>query len=160
MDNIKLGVIRIRETENVGNSNMDMLGYNMSSVYCIVIAVLFAFFVSYLFNKLLDVDSIANCYSKAKKVEDLDTCSAMKTAFDEKKFSFMVIIGILSILVGTYMASADPKYGVAGWGISSGGMLLVVYYILINWWRLDTNFKLLILGTSLAGIIYGSIRFM
>lgn len=160
MDNIRLGVIRIRDTEKMSNSNVDMMGYNMSSVYCVVIAVLYAFFVSYLFNKLLGENLVnRNCYVNLKP-EEITECNNKVTAFDEKKFSFMVIIGVLSVLVGTYMATSNPKYGIAGWGISSGGLLLVVYYILINWWRLDTNLKLLILGSSLAGIIYGSTRFM
>lgn len=156
---VRFGVVSVSNIEK-SNNEINFMGYNLSFSFCLAIAFLYAFFVSYLFNKILG-EQFANksCYMLDKK-EDIAACDAQVLAFNEKKFSFMIIIGVLSILVGTYAASSNPRYGVAGWGVSTGGLLLVIYYVIMNWWRLDTNLKLVILGSSLAGIIYGSTRFM
>jgi hypothetical protein len=83
-------------------------------------------------------------------------CEQLRKELNNKKFIGIVSIGVSSILLGTYMTMMTGEYATAGIGIGFGGALGVLWQTFANWNDLSQDSKLVITGSALAVLIYGS----
>jgi hypothetical protein len=87
----------------------------------------------------------------------LKLCEKAEAVYDEKKFTYMIVLGILSIFGGALIARTGVAYSASGCGISFGGMMLVLYFTIKNWNTLSKNLQITILGLALFALMYGSV---
>jgi len=149
-------------TQTQQNTYYSDYHFDSASYYIyMTIAFVYVFFMSLLVDRLLDYDRIDKMCSFTGLVGSdyatrLVACNQAKKDYEVKKFTYMIMIGVLSIFGGTVLASTDKKYATGGWGISTGGIMLVIYYTIVNWSLLDKNVQIGVLGTTLIALFYGS----
>lgn len=98
--------------------------------------------------------------AEEKKVEDKrqKECDSLRNEYQDKKFAHMIILGVVSMLVGAYAVTLDESYVTAGAGVALGGAFAVIYNSALNWYRIGTDLKILILGAALVTMVCGSIK--
>lgn len=146
-----------QESQQLQQSNVD-IKYDTSSKnksfeigVSIVIAIIFAFFMSLLIDKIINYDEYCDYSDKSKACVE-------ESVYNQQKFSYMIGIGILGIFGGAALSRIDKQYEMGGMGISIGGFLVTIYYTTKNWYHLDKNVQIIVLGGALLALIYGSIR--
>jgi hypothetical protein len=128
---------------------------NTTSFYIyIVTAFVYAFFIANLVERLLNYDHV----EKVCKNNDVLTCINTEKAFNNKKFIYMMILGILSVFGGAYISLVSPEFKTGGCEVCTGGILLLIYYISINWGNINKNMQVGALGIAFFSLFYGSMK--
>ena len=162
--------LRLSGKVNVDMSTVSVYNY----FYIISIALLYPYFFSKLCDVAMDAKTVYNyCkgipysldmkkkdrwgYKLTEPNPDYEDCykkkKVLEKEFDTKKYSIMVVIGIIGIILGTHFAKKNRD---AGMGIALGGLFCVIYYTVYNWRNINELAKLVISGGSLASLIYAS----
>jgi hypothetical protein len=140
---------------------------NFNYLFYVVISFVYAGFLCVLVDRILDSEGLEkNCsykniikYDTAEYTARTEKCTKLKKEFENKKFVYLMALGVLSIIGGISAARASPEYCTGGAGIAVGGMLVIFYETLINWYDLRTDAKILMLGVSLIALFYGSTKY-
>jgi len=161
-------IILIERENDYGDRDMTHM-YDFSSFdYFTYIAIgfVYAFLVSLIVSRILNYDRVEKeCDMKNMTIDNpqrtahVETCRKAMNDFDSKKFFYMIIIGVLSILGGAYMAKVDHRYMTGGLGIALGGLMTIIYFTLYNWSSLGKDFQLILLGLTFVLLFYGSTHF-
>lgn len=137
------------------------------------IAILYPFFVSKAYdyhagitsnadkcrelrNKLYEIpfeDRKSN--PEYNKINDLVVaCDKESNALENKKFMYMVVIAIASIIIAVLTKSLPVTYGVG-----AGSIILLLYTIFMNWHSMYEGTKILIMGLALVVLLYASMKY-
>lgn len=158
---------------------MDYVGKkNMHLFFSIPIGLLYAVFFTKLANYIMEYPKIKNMCndlslayfrspSTQKNNNEMNENDKKRFAcyeerdkkmkeFNRKQFNIMMIIGLIGIIAGVILHKQGGNTQVAGSGIALGGLMLIVYFILTNWWTMDELSRITISGTVLAVLIIGS----
>ncbi|VBB18737.1 hypothetical protein YASMINEVIRUS_1269 [Yasminevirus sp. GU-2018] len=136
--------------------------YDTSNYYIyIAIAFVYAFFMALLVDRLLNYDRVEKvCDTSSVKGQDYtdryQACRKAQKEYDTRKFTYMIVLGVFSIFGGAFLARSDKMYETGGWGVSAGGLMLVIYYTVANWGILDKNVQVAVLGLTFFALFYGS----
>jgi len=87
-----------------------------------------------------------------KRKEDIES-------IELKKFNIMMIIGFIGIIVGVILHKQNIFGGgmsIAGAGLGVGGVLTIIYYIILHWRKMNDKKRLFISGGILSSLIYAS----
>jgi hypothetical protein len=139
--------------------------FDMSQCYIhITIAFVYVFFLALLVDRILDYDSVEKICNFTGITEQVyldkrKMCDKSRKDYEERKFTYMIMIGVISIFGGALLTKIDKTYTTGGWSVSTGGMMLVIYYTIMNWNSLDKNLQVIVLGTTFAVLFYGSTMF-
>lgn len=135
------------------------------------IAIVYAAFLFVLVDKLIDSEGLEKeCGStpdyqfiltqEDESTEKINKCSKLRKDFKNKKFVYLLTLGVISAIGGFAAISNDRKYLTAGSGIALGGLWVVIYEILANWIDLKPNVKIFMLGAALVTLLYGSVKLL
>ena len=119
-----------------------------------VTAFVYAFFVALLVDRLLKYEDV----EKVCKGNNSALCLKAEKAFNNKKFIYMMILGVFSVFSGAYIAGSNPGLRTGGISVCAGGAMLLLYYTVLNWSNIDKNVQLAILGTTFFTLFYGSTK--
>jgi hypothetical protein len=141
--------------------------YSINTFIYLTVGFIYVVLLSLIIDKILQSEKIDElCLSKG---DDLDKpltelkykkCREMQKQNEKKKFTYMVSIGIASILIGGYVVQNNPTYSIGGLGVGLGGAMTVIYYTIKHWSDFDTNYQILILLIAFIGLIYGSAKLL
>jgi hypothetical protein len=127
------------------------------------IGIIYILFLAFILDRFLSYDRVENvCRVKDEKPGSAqfnakrEECRNAVNDYDYKKFLYMLVIGFVSVFGGCCLARADPRYMTAGMGIALGGFIGIIYYTIYNWSSISKNIQVLILGLTLAVLLYGS----
>lgn len=136
---------------------------------CIAIGFVYVFFLSLIVDRLLNHDlleqvndAMEQVYNtKDKKYADqynarIKEHNKVIAAYNTQKFIFMIILGVMSIMSGGYLANCDARYAMSGRGIALGGVISIIYYTAHDWTNINKDIKVIVLGLTLAFLLYGS----
>jgi len=149
-------------------SNSDYNFDAASGYVYVVIAFVYAFFLALLVDKILDTDRIDKAcnvpawgYNQSQQELDQlqnmqNKCDKVRKDLNTSKFTYMMVLGVASILGGAYISKSDRRYAVGGWGMSLGGAMIVLYYTFVNWYMLDKWCQVIVLGGAFGALFYGS----
>lgn len=140
----------------------------------IAIGLVYAVLLSIIIDRFLDYDSINklcdNRYlyvyqtknnegnDNINKNIDIDACEKARTNYEKAKFAYMIILGVLSLLGGGYLAYNNPKYMTGAYGVALGGLFTIIYFICKSWVTIGKDYKIFVLGLTFAALFYGSTR--
>ena len=85
-------------------------------------------------------------------------CHTDRETVKLQKYTYMMVIGIVSIIAGIITTRLNDRYKVASLGLTLGGVFTIFYFNMVNWGSLSDNRKLAVLGLSLSGLVYASVR--
>jgi uncharacterized membrane protein len=154
------------ESDTKGNiiysSNAEYLVY-------VTIGIVYVTLVSLLIDRVLGYDKIeSDCKYRFMPNMTLEQqeeeegrrghCEGRRNEYQDKRFSHMMIVGVISLLVGGYVTTLDGSYNVAGAGVALGGVFGIIYTSVSNWHRITTDLKIFMLAASLVTLAYGSTR--
>lgn len=139
-----------------------------NTFYYLVISFVYAAFLCVLVNRMLNNEGIEqHCSEKNMPQFGSDEymtkktkCEKLRKQFSNKKFVYLVVLGIISIVGGVSVAHTCPEYCTGGSGVAVGGLLVVVYETLVNWTELRDDVKIIMLGSALLATFYASTRYM
>jgi hypothetical protein len=137
---------------------------NLKYYFSIPIGTIYGLFFTKLINVLLEYEQKqALCEDIKYKEPGYDSCrkqrNEMITEFKTKRFNIMMIIGMVGIVLGVILHSqnvADGRLSVAGAGLSLGGVLILIYYIIENWHRMNELSRVIVTGAVLLSLIMSS----
>jgi len=138
--------------------------------YCILIyitiAFVYAIFLSLLVDRILNYDrvekvcnvSIMPYFNKSEEEspDKFKMCQDAKKEYDTQKFIYMIVLGLLSLFGGAFLARYDNNYTTGGMGVALGGIFLILYYTVANWTMLNRNLQTVVLGLTFAILFIGS----
>jgi len=130
-----------------------------SYLFYILIAFVYAGLLITVVNKLLDGDKIKKHCSYDSLSNDTKKCEKIKKEFENKKFIYLIALGVMSVVGGVSAARSNPAYCTGGSGVAAGGFLIIIFETLSNWYELRTNVKIFMLGAALISLLYGSSRY-
>lgn len=140
----------------------------MNTVTWIILHTLgfvYVFFLSLLVDRLLNYDRVEQIcdtkemqYGTDQYKTRLNVCKKVNSEYDTKKFMYMVVLGVMSVMGGAYMVQSDPKYTTGGAGVALGGMISIIYYTTYNWSNINKDVRVIVLGLTFALLFYGSTR--
>jgi len=150
------------------NANIGNLNY---FIY-ITIGVIYAILLSLVVDRILNYDLVekicndtsdytrknSDLYDSDEYKQRQSICKKAREDFDTRKFMYMSAIGVLSILGGGYLAQSDYRYLTGGCGIALGGAFATIYYTVYNWYSINRDAKLGILGLAFIMLFYGTER--
>lgn len=126
------------------------------------IASLYPFFIGKLLNYYLEIDKLdTKCgryvfFDKENQNDqDYEICKDTLANREYNKFIILMIVGIFSILLSFYIKEQKISAG-----IGFGGLIMMLYTIVINWNTFNEPFKLIMIGSALSILIYLGIKFM
>ena len=67
----------------------------------------------------------------------------------QKRYYLLTFIGVLSIISGNYIKEQSISNG-----ISLGGLFLLIFHTLFNWFSIDQTTKIVVLSISLGALLY------
>jgi hypothetical protein len=67
----------------------------------------------------------------------------------QKRYYLLTFIGVLSIIGGNYIKEQSISNG-----ISLGGLFLLIFHTLFNWFSIDQTTKIVVLSISLGALLY------
>lgn len=142
---------------------------NLTYLFNVPVALLFAFFFSKLYdylNKYDEINSMCGVYKrnqfKAYEIDDIerereescyDNKNKLENNYGDKKLVYMLIVGLVGIILGAVLIHRKSDIGV---GVGMGGMLTMIYFLFSNWSRMNSLYQIVSIGAILASLIYGS----
>lgn len=148
--------------------------YTSSHYIYLVIGLIYALLMSLIVDKVLDHSKVDKACSmdsgmriisysgtshNTKYTNDADRiCDVLTKKYKSKKFTTMIMLGVCSMLLGAFFISNSPEYHTGSLGISLGGVLMIIYYIMRNWSSLNENLKIGVYGSTLMMLLYGSTK--
>lgn len=148
----------IEQESGDDNSNLDYFTY-------ITIGFVYVFFLSLLVDRLLNYDRVEQIcdtknmqYGTDQYNTRVNVCKKTTNDYDTKKFMYMVVLGVLSVLGGGYLVQSDPRYTTGGCGVALGGVISIIYYTTCNWSNINKDVRVIVLGLTFALLFYGSTR--
>lgn len=143
-------------------NNADFLLY-------ITIAIVYVTLMSMVIDRFLNIEGIndrcefrlrANMSEEEQAAEDerQKNCDDMRREYRDKYFAYNVTLGVASMLVGGYAIMQNDSYATAGAGVALGGTLAVIYNTILNWHRITTDLKIVIMAVALVAMVYGSVK--
>ena len=143
--------------------------YSTKSEYLIyvTIAIVYVSLLTVIINKILGHDRINEiCKYKFKHNMTLEEreieekrnkeCDALMNNYRDKKFSYTIIIGVCSLLIGSYITTVNDTYSIAGGGAALGGLFAIILASFVHWDRITTNIKIIMLSSALLSLGYAS----
>jgi hypothetical protein len=127
----------------------------------ITLGLTFAVLVYLIVSRAVNTTDIyAKCsYASSEVVmhdgEEL-TCARLHEKTANKHLLFVTVLSVLGMLVGGSLYNNDPSTTVFGAGIALGGMLSLIYSVLYNWAYINEDIRIMILGSTLLVLGYGS----
>lgn len=152
------------------NQPIEKTSNGLDSFYIeLAIAFVYAFFIALLVDRLLGYDNVDKLCEHTGFIRSLTSpltdpnyetkrkaCEDAKKDYEKKKFTYMILIGVASIFAGVLMAKANNSYSTGGWGVALGGLFLIIWYTIMNWYSLDKTFQVAILGVAFVALFCGS----
>jgi len=148
-------------------------------LFIIPIAVLYGVFFTKLLNIIYGYEEINNqCNNIPKYLEtgknQLAQYNKMYQVCEDKKnkeikdlelkqFNIMMVIGFIGIIVGVALHKQNIIGGnmyIAGAGLGIGGVMTLVYYIIMNWTNMNDKKRVVISGGILFSLIYASYKLL
>ena len=143
------------------------------SLFGIPIALLYPFFFSKAIDVFTDRSKISDMcngipyssndnvqilgYDNASKNPEYIDCHDKKTValnkLDTNKFIFLIVIGIFGIIIASMIQTKATKVG-----IGIGGIITIIYALLMYWSHINEKIKVVITGLGLVLLIYLSIK--
>ena len=140
-------------------------GYETTDYFTyLTIGFVYVFFLSLLVDRYLKYDQvekvcdISTVQTNEQYKTRMASCKKANDEHNKKKFMYMVVLGVVSILGGSYMTQRDPKYAIGGCGVTLGGMFSVIYYTIYNWSTINKDVRIILIGLAFALLFYGSTR--
>lgn len=138
---------------------------NFNYITYLIVGFVYFYFLSLVVDKYLKIDKLEKtCDTKDLDVNSTkyktkqDLCKVLNEKYNNTKFVYMLVLGMLSITAGGYLVRSNPRYLTSGLGVSLGGFIAIVYYTVLNWSRFGRNYQLLVLGSTLFVMVYGSVK--
>lgn len=136
-------------------------------LFYIVIAFVYAGFLITLVDRLLDSEKLEKeCswnhllnYTGTEYTSTNDKCKKMRKDFDNKKFIYLITLGLVSIAGGCTIVHSNSSFCTGGAGVAVGGAFIVLYETLANWHELRNDVKIFMFGIALLALFYGSTRY-
>lgn len=139
----------------------------VQNILYIAIGCLLASFTSRMYDVIVDYDSVdKKCDNipwteptqnnrKTKRQQcDEDRDIALEN-IKNTKLTCMLIIGFLYIVAGVYLSKQYSNASIRG--ITFGGILLLLWHILLNWYKFSNLQQVLLIGGALAGLLYAGV---
>lgn len=142
------------------DNDLDYGYFLKQMIIAFAIVVIYICFVSSLVDNFTDYEYINQQYldlvSKNYKVTALKKYEENRKEFEAKYVTYMIIIGLLSIIGGALFTKCDytNSFGI-GTGIMSAGFGIVFGYVYLN--KVNMNFKVISIGLLLLLMCYFTI---
>ncbi len=126
-----------RDNDFETQGNRDIYDFSSFDYFTyIAIGFIYAFLVSLLVNRILNYERVEKVCDVGKEIKIDDpqrnargaACRKAVDEYDSKKFFYMIIIGVVSMLGGGYLARSDPRYMTGGLGVALGGLMTIIYF--------------------------------
>lgn len=101
-------------------------------------------------GKTKPVPALGNCNPDYTKQQDFDK---MQKTYQRNVFIMLVVLGVISLLVGAFIANA-----LVSLGLSWGGVLSLIVASVRYWSTADNLVKVLILAAALGALIWLAIK--
>lgn len=151
-------------------NNKDNVIYSDSVEYLVyvTIAIVYVTLLVLLIDRILGLEKLdAECtvlnfkFNRTLEQQEeeshrLLTCEKRREEYQDKQFSYTIVAGIISLLVGGYVTTLNGSYNIAGAGVALGGLFSIIYASAINWHRITTDLKIVMLTVALVSLGYGS----
>lgn len=146
-----------------------------NSMIYIVIGLLLSSFTSRTYDFINEYNNIKNisCDEKRENGRSLyntsdnneyykciDNRTNKLDEYDKTKMLYMLLIGFVFIVIGFTMSRFENKYNnsikihdISSNGISFGGVLLIIWFVITNWRKLSDAHQLFAIGSVLAGLL-------
>ena len=166
-------------TVNVQDIYGDLgLTSSLRGIFVLTVAIVYSILASNIGDKLGNWEAIDKMCDDVKpgkctsfSCEDsfgqLDDCRKrrreLEKEFDQNKLNYVLIVGSLSLLAGALVSSGQfNEYNLqtSGVGVSLGSLFMLIYFITKNWYALNNNARITILGISFAVLVYGSSKIL
>src|SRR6185503_14458635 len=141
-------VLVIERDSDYEFNNFDYLTY-------LAIGFIYVFLLSVLIDRILNYERVEKiCSTQNMQIgseqynEQIDDCKKAINAHNSKKFMYMIIVGVASILGGGYLARYDDRFMTGGLGIALGGLMAVIYFTISNWNTINRDFQIVLLGLT------------
>ena len=111
------------------------------------------FFSSKLSTKIFEENS-KSCSDFKYDTPEYKSChkdyTQNKSDQDTKKFVFMMIVGIISLMI-VYNLDANNTIR---YGVGLGGLMTIIYALFMNWSSMNETIRLCVLGVSFVSLLY------
>jgi hypothetical protein len=141
-----------------------ILPFKKQSLYLTIpIAILYPLFFSKLYDLMNNAKKIKEqCNAPyTNKRFNFQRCykdqQIKQTKLNDSKFTFMLIIGLIGIVLGLYLLKKNNMYGVST-GLSAGGLITIILYTVYNWASMAEIKKVIVTGFAIIVLLYASYR--
>lgn len=110
------------------------------------ISILYSILVTMIINKLIGYETE---YFQNKSVENGEFYNNNSDDILQKRYYLLTFVAVASIIGGTYIKEQSISNG-----ISLGGLFLLIFHTLFNWFSIDQTSKIVVLSISLGALLY------
>jgi uncharacterized membrane protein len=153
------------------NNGREDTSYSGNAEYLVyvTIGVVYITLVSLLIDRVLGYDKMEeeckyrfmpNMTLEQQEEEEIrqSQCKKRRREYQDKRFSHMMVVGVVSLLLGGYITTLEGSYNVAGAGVALGGVFGIVYTSVSHWHIIGSDLKIFMLAIALVSLAYGSTR--
>lgn len=134
---------------------MDKVSMDMTEkIFAFAVVILYPFFFGKLTNYIMDnkkIDSMCKDSEYGTKCWEIKDNERQKIEF--KKHIMLIIIAIIGIVLSGVVSVKSTKLG-----LGIGGLITLVYAMLMYWRHYDEGARVAILGASFLFVIWLSVR--
>lgn len=152
----------------IEQTDFDYVFFLMNLYIVLLIVVVYVWFLDTLVDKCIGLDEkyiefsshpivIAGETNIEKYTKKLRAYTKAKEKYEHDKISYMIILGLFSIIGGTLLTKSKD-YALVGTSIAIGGSYLLIWFISQNRSMMNKNFEISSLGLTLITLIYLSIN--
>lgn len=110
------------------------------------ISILYPILITMIIDKLIGYETE---YFQNKSVENGEFYNNNNDDVLQKRYYLLTFIGVLSIICGHYIKEQSISNG-----ISLGGLFLLIFHTLFNWFSIEQTSKIVVLSISLGALLY------
>lgn len=126
-------------------------------IFYIAIAIIYATFMSLSVDTIIQDEKDILCNTDSPNYK-WKSCRDARNRFDNQKFIMMIVIALLSLILAGITYKYVDEYQIPSLGVGLGSLFIIIFWTIRNWHNLDQNSRLVVLGTSLVVLTYGSIQ--
>jgi|TARA_B100002051_G_C16707075_1_gene624403 predicted histidine transporter YuiF (NhaC family) len=110
------------------------------------ISIVYSILVTMLVDKMIGYEDNVEYYQN-KQINNYS--SNENDELVKKRYYILTLIGVLSIVCGNYIKEESISNG-----ISLGGLFILIFHTLMNWFTINETSKIIVLSISLGALLY------
>lgn len=112
------------------------------------ISIIYSILVTMIVDKLIGYKDNVE-YFQNKSIENNNDYNDNYNDLIQKRYYLLTLLGVFSIVGGNYIKEESISNG-----ISLGGLFLLIFHTLFNWFSIDQTSKIVVLSISLGALLY------